>query len=478
MQFTCWDWLMVILYLVGLVLINARYSHQTQDTVEFFLAGRKLTLPVFVATLVATVYGGIFGIAEFTYRYGLAVWLCQGLFWYVVYLFFALFLASRIQKLTLFTIPDIIEHRYSTGAAIFAGILTYLMINPSPYLFSLGVLIQAFTGISLVHAIWLGAGITVIYTLFAGFRGVVHTDMLQFVLMYLAFGSLLVACLLSYGGWDFLEQHISSVAGLEKHLTLTGGMSWAYILVWAGLACWALVDPNFYQRCYAAHQPQTARQGILISIIFWAVFDICSCTTALYALAAHHAQEIVISSPNLLHLTLADQILPSPLKGLFFAGILATVMSAVDSSLFTAAVNLSRDFYWRIYRTASSHSMIRATQIALVFTAIISAMLATLLPSVVDLWYTLGTVGVAGLLLPVLLSFLPRQRPLLSAWLSMLAGTGASAAWLIWGMCHSVVVQGISQHQYPGDWPPLYVGLLASAFAWLLGESYAYLKKK
>ena len=52
-----------------------RKKHLVDKTNEYILAGRKLSLPGFVITLVATWYGGILGIGENTYSYGIQTWL-------------------------------------------------------------------------------------------------------------------------------------------------------------------------------------------------------------------------------------------------------------------------------------------------------------------------------------------------------------------------------------------------------------------
>src|SRR6478736_1723160 len=64
-----------------------KLSDQEQESVvELLLMGRKLTLPIFVATLVATWYGGIFGVTALTFEKGIYNFLTQGVFWYLSYL--------------------------------------------------------------------------------------------------------------------------------------------------------------------------------------------------------------------------------------------------------------------------------------------------------------------------------------------------------------------------------------------------------
>ena len=64
---------------------------QGDDLENYFLAGRKLTLPLFVATLVSTWYGNLLSMGELAFKQGLVMWLTQGIFWYFAYFFVAFF---------------------------------------------------------------------------------------------------------------------------------------------------------------------------------------------------------------------------------------------------------------------------------------------------------------------------------------------------------------------------------------------------
>lgn len=63
-----------VLALYGLTLVWVglrRRAMAESEAGQFLLAGRGVTLPAFVATLVATWYGGILGVGEMAYGSGL-----------------------------------------------------------------------------------------------------------------------------------------------------------------------------------------------------------------------------------------------------------------------------------------------------------------------------------------------------------------------------------------------------------------------
>ena len=112
------DWGLVAVYFGFLGAVWLRRSGRTPDALEYLLAGRRVTLPAFVATLVATWYGGILGVGEYSYRYGVANWLVFGVPYYVGALLFAWAFARRAREAALYTLPDLLDRSYGRGPAL------------------------------------------------------------------------------------------------------------------------------------------------------------------------------------------------------------------------------------------------------------------------------------------------------------------------------------------------------------------------
>ena len=56
------------------------YRRSDKNINSFLFAGRKLTIPALVATLVSTWYGGILAVGRFTYENGIVTWIIFGFF--------------------------------------------------------------------------------------------------------------------------------------------------------------------------------------------------------------------------------------------------------------------------------------------------------------------------------------------------------------------------------------------------------------
>ncbi|MEE9165873.1 MAG: sodium:solute symporter family protein [Candidatus Neomarinimicrobiota bacterium] len=439
------DLSIVVLYFVILMGVGIfRSKRRPEGEKDYLLVGRKLSLLPFTASLVATWYGGILGVGEFTYLYGLSSWIVFGLPYYVFALMFAFFLASRIRSTGQTTIPDRFYPRYGRIPGILSSVYVMILSSPAPYILSVSLILQLLFGIGLLPALLISTLFSLVYIYHGGFRSVIRTDLFQFVLMFIGFGVVAALSAMKFGGFSFLKESVPRL-----HLTWTGSHSTFYILVWFFIALWTFVDPGFYQRCAAAESPATAKRGILLSIGFWAIFDFLTLSTGLYARAILPG----LQNPMMAIPSLGLEILPPVLMGLFFAGILSTIMSTVDSLGFISAITFGRDIMWR--NRPGGQDSVRWTKIGLVVTGALSLLLAWFLPSVVKLWYAIGSIAVPGLLIPFLTTFRRKTVPGMK-WLMSLPA-GISLAWFLAG-----VISGGESPAYPLGIEPFYPGLAVS----------------
>ena len=413
--------------------------------IDYLLASRRLTLPAFVMTLVSTWYGGVLGVGEYSYKYGISNWLVFGVPYYLWAAVFALFLARRARRTQFISLPDHLAQSYGKAPAITAGLIVFVMTVPSAYVLQLGILMQFLWNWPLWWGVALGAVLSVGYILIGGFRADVQTNKLQFLAMFAGFALFLPFALSKLGGWTYLTSSLP-----PEYFTWHGGNSGWYILSWYFIAMDTLIDPAFYQRCYAAETEKVARRGILWSIPLWIVFDFLTTTAGLYARASvSNLPDAQMSYP-----ALAFKILPPGVMGLFFIGMLATVMSTINSFTFLAAIAMARDVVCRL-KPATDKAVIRATRWGLLAAMGLSIILALGEKSVIALWRDLGSIGTPALLLPVLATFL--KKPVTSsARMAMLwiAVPGMiSAACVTWHAFFG---------KYPLDVEPIFPGLAAS----------------
>ncbi len=414
------DYTIILLFLTALLIIGfVRRLKKGSSTSELIVGGRQLTLPAFVASLVSTWYGGILGVGEYSFHYGVSNWLVFGVPYYLAAFLFAIFLAKRARRSELTTIPDRLATAYDSKTALAGSVIIFLMTVPAAYILMLGVLGQFLFGWPFWVGILLGTVFSVVYVYHGGFEAVVRTDVIQFVSMFLGFAVLLIMLVATHGGWAFLSAHLP-----PENLTWNGGNAPLYIAVWYVIALATLIEPAFYQRCYAAKTEAVARNGIFVSIACWAVFDFLTTACGLYARALLPD----LADPVASYPALALKVLPTGLLGIFALALLSTVMSTVDSYAFLAATTFGNDIVPRLTRRAID--ITRYSRFGLIVAVALAVGLAIFFRSVVDIWYVFGSIGTPALLIPVFTSFVGSRRmpPTAAFWSIVVSGMVA----LVW----------------------------------------------
>ncbi len=429
------DALIVAGFLAACLYLGAR-ARREENAEGWILAGRALTLPVFVATLVPTFYGGVLGIGEFTWTSGLSNWTIMALPYYVFAGLYAVFLAGRVRVTPGMTIPDHLESAYGRRMAVLGAVLVFILASPADELLMAGSLLGHLTGLPVALASAL-AGLLALGLIWrGGLRSDAAANRLQFVFMFAGF-----ALIIPFA-WHAVGSPVAMARRLPAgHLSWTGGLSWAKLIGWWLIAVWTIVDPSFHQRCAAAQSPAVARKGILISLAFWALFDLMTTTAGLYARAAVP----VMRDPTLAFPLLADTVMPPIARGLFLAGVSASLFAALQGTAALAAACLGKD----------------RVRTGLVSTMILSYALSRLVPSIVGLWYAVGSAVIPGLLLPMLGVYVPEIRvPGRWAFASSAAGWLVSLAW---------VVAAQRTGAPPFAIEPMFPGLALSGLVWAAG---------
>ena len=447
LTFGFWDYAIIIVYFVTAVWIGFRSGKKDSSADDYLVMGRRLTLPAFVATLVASFYGGILGVGEFTYKYGISSWFLNAFPYYIFIFLFAIFLAKKIRQTKLYTIADKLELTYGRNVSIFGASMVFLLVTPAPYVFMLGLLTSMVFGFPL----WISMVITMVFSIVYLFKGGLNADVrvnvFEFILMFAGFGIILPFCYSTYGGAEYLNANLPAT-----HLSLTGGNSLTYILVWFFIGAWAIVDPGFHQRCYAAKDENTARKGIFFSLFFWFVFDAMTTITGLYAISSIKN----LNDPAMSYPLLAESILPQFAKGFFFIGMLATIMSTLHSNLFISATTLGKDIIQRFKGTKDEEN--KYTKFGIGVTSLLSLLIALLVPSVVQIWYLVGSLTIPSLLIGVVSSYFEILRTD-RKWMfsAMIVSFLFSLIWVIFSI-------GIIE--------PMYSGLISGLLVYLIGRFF------
>jgi SSS family solute:Na+ symporter len=425
------DVAVIVIYLAAMLAIGAFLARRTVTVDSFLLAGRAMTTPILICTLVSTFYGVdvLFGTSELGYTEGIVAWFSYSRPTYLFLVIAALALAPRLRSDEYRTLPDVLDRHYGRSTQIVGALASFVYALPSLGLFGLG---RAFS-VVLGWEPWVGAllfgGIALLYTLCGGLLADVITDTVQFVMMCVTLAIALPIVMGRVGGFETL-QHALDPSYFQPLGTIPLWLAIVYALT--GLV--VFVEPAFYQRIFAARSARDVRNALLFGTLLWAAYDWCVTAAGMFAAGAvqkgllvggFHANEAL--------LRVVVYALPVGLTGVFLAGVLAAEMSTIDSYCLVAGGNLAYDIYRPLFRPAASErELLRWTRISIVAAWACGFVVAFSFERLLALWVFMSTILTATVMVPTMAALFWRGRKTsLAGFLSSLIGLSSAAAYYV-----------------------------------------------
>jgi len=342
-EITIWDWLIffttiILPWCIGFYgMHRQKKSAKKKDTTswaEYLVMGRRLTLPFFVATLVSSWYGNIFSVTQIAFQYGIYAFFTQGIFWYFSYFLFAFLLAKYIRKKQILSFSELFSELVGREAGKFSAVLIFIKTLPITCSLGVGLFLKTLFPLSFPLAVAIGLLFVGVYSSIGGFSAIIYADLVHAILMYVGIIAVVLCSFLKFGGYSYLVAHCPA-----SYFSPVGNFSLANTMVWFFIAITTtFLSPIFYQKCLSAKSDKVAIYGIVVAIFFWFLFDLCTTSIGLYARAYYpHATAPNSAFSYCLH------ILPVGAKGMFLGGVLATMVSTVDSFLFLSSSTLAYD---------------------------------------------------------------------------------------------------------------------------------------
>jgi SSS family solute:Na+ symporter len=410
----------IIIVIASLVAVHAAGAFGSRrGRTDFLLAERSMSLPLLVATLVATWYGAVLASGEFVMRYGVVFILCFGVPYYLVAVAYAGWLSGRIRSGMAASIPEQIGHVHGPAARRLAAALLLVITVPASYQLMLGYVFVHLTGMPLSASILVSTVISIAYVAVGGLRSDAYANVIQVVLMYGGMLALTIAAVTYTGQAD---PEVSLVS--TELFNVPGTLGWAGIAGWWIIAMQTFIDPTIYVRTASASNESIARKAILWSVVCWVVFDVLQLISGLAAAQYVPSSEIATS-----YLALSQIVLPPWGRGLVLAGIIAAVSSTLNGYALASATALADDVLPALRPEISGWG--GRYRVGLAVTVMLGAVIAIAVPSIIDLIFGAASIVVSALLVPTLVSH-TRHAPLFtSSILSAMLLPATAAAWAL-----------------------------------------------
>lgn len=355
-----------------LVLIGIAWwviKQKQNNTEDYFLAGRNIGWFVVGASIFASNIGSehVVGLAGAgaggkipMLIYELHAWLVLALGW----IFLPFYLRSGV-----FTMPEFLERRFNAQTRWFLtvfSLVAYVLTKVSVTVYAGGIVIA-----SLLHIdFWFGALITVVltgaYTVLGGMRAVVYTEALQTIILVIGAATLTFVGLNAVGGWDGMK------ASLEPgYLNMWRPASdpdfpWPSLVVTStivGIWYWC-TDQYIVQRALAAQNITQGRRGTIFGALLKLLPVFLFLIPGVVALALKNRGELNWDTADQAFIALLMEKMPTGLKGLVAAGLLAALMSSLASVFNSCSTLFTVDVYKKLYPQTPEQKLVRIGRVA------------------------------------------------------------------------------------------------------------------
>lgn len=342
------DIAILIFYAVAVLAIGAWVSRRIADSDDYFLAGRSLGFGAIGFSLFASNISSttLVGLAGEAYRTGIAIsnyeWMAG-----LIFLFMAFVPAPIYFRNRLTTVPEYLERRFDVRSRRYFSALTVflsILVDTAGSIYAGALILQVFfPGLELWPTCVGLAVFAGLYTAAGGLRAVVYTDIVQAVVLLVGSFSLTWLIFADHGySWSkavegLPEGHLSLIRPLDDpHLPWLGTLIGVPVL---GYYYWS-TNQYIAQRLLAARSLDDSRWSLTLAGLLK--------LTPLFIMVLPGAMAVSlfpgIDSPDKVFPTLVRELLPSGLRGLVLAGLLAAIMSTIDSTLNSASSLIYNDF--------------------------------------------------------------------------------------------------------------------------------------
>jgi len=458
MNCTLIDWSIIVVYL-GLSMAAGLYGKRyVSSAADFLVAGRGIGVYLGISTLAATEIGTVTFMyyAELGYKAGFSAFV-NGLIAGGVMLLIGRtgFVIQRLRELQLMTIPEFFERRYSRRLRVLTGVLvaTGGILNMGVFLRIEGTFLAILSGIPVEYLKAVMTGILLLellYTVLGGMVSVVITDFIQFVALSLS-ALIVTGVCIYHAGWERMHDAVWSSMGPGGFSPLTSPQfGWAFILF--QLLFWLAINTCWQTTAMRTFSTRDAATGRRVFTWTGLIFLGRGMLPMIWGIAA---LTILGSGLNGLEAmpTLLSRILPSGLRGIVMAGMLAATMSVNSSYLLGWSSVIAQDIVGPLRRSPlTPRGQVLLNRAANLF--------VSLFVMFWGLWYTLpgpayfylnitATIFLGGSFVAIVGGLYWKRANVAGGYAAMLGGAAGSLAFFVLG------------------WPASYAGMGAFLLAGL-----------
>ncbi len=415
------------IYIAILLGIGLYFSRRQRSETDFWLAGRELG-PISIGLAAASAWTTASALLLAT---GLFLLYGIGSIWIWVFpniagLAIIAAISGRIKNIPALTQPELMEIRYDPmiRAPVAVSVTIMMILFSVTDFIGFKMVLGTFFGIEPIFAIAIMAVSVALYVGVGGFRAVVWTDMIQYILLagLAAYVAHMALGLSANEGVSLIAA--SSMLGADWwDIFSMGGILGALVFIVALVPGW-VAEQDPWQKVWAARDDRSAKRGLLLGATLL-VLIYSFCLLAAIGLSVIYPRPGNEMEAEMLYLRIISDNVPGWLLGLLTIGFAAASMSCTDTFATSGASCLSRDLIQRhLWPTATVKEMLILNRILIVIMVFISALIALNVDSIMDAVIIATVIGTTSYFFPIIGGLYWKRATKWGAMAALVAGGG------------------------------------------------------
>ncbi|MCK4287954.1 MAG: sodium/proline symporter, partial [Bacteroidales bacterium] len=342
---------LIIVLLVGFLTYRKNKSHN-----DFFLAGRKLNpwVVAFSERASGESVWILLGLPGAAMAFGLmTMWDALGCVLGIVFYWFVIAkdLRKESERVKAITIPNFFAQHLGKGGKLIRVVATLIIIFFFTFYLGAqfngaGKILNVTFNIPQFWGVVIGTAVVIFYTMMGGFFAVAWTDLIQGIIMIGALVILPVVGVIELANDGYSLTDAVKAEGPDFASTVGGATGWVAVgVVVSGLSWFFgyMGQPHLLTRFMAIKDPGKIKISRRIAFA-WAIPAFAGAMVigliglSMYGKGSFEDVEQIMP-------TLATELLPAWLAGIFISGAIAAMMSTADSQLLVISSSVIEDFY-------------------------------------------------------------------------------------------------------------------------------------
>lgn len=401
--------------------IGIYLSRRIRSETDYLIGGRSLGYTLATFSLFATWFGAetVIGSSTTIYGEGFSLASPEPFGYGLCLVLMGALLARPLWNRGLTTLADLYRQRFGSGVERLAAVL----LIPSSVLWA-GAQIRAFGQVLATASlltpevgITIAAVFVVAYSMFGGLLADAVTDVLQGLILTVGLVITLVAVVHRVGG-PAEAVHLLATTDRVNLTPAAAGPVWLAVEAWAIPVIGSLTATEIVSRVIAARTATVAQRS---SLAAGAMYMLVGSIPVVIALLAG-ALVTDLSHPEQLLPTIARDSLPPVLFAVFAGGLIAAILSTVDSTLLVASGLLSHNLIVPLAKVQDEALKVRIARAGVVGFGLLAWFLALNSDGVFALVEQASALGSTGVVVTVGFGLFSRAGSPRTAALTLLTG--------------------------------------------------------